>query len=169
MNKQRRVALRGRWNALAPREKIMLSGATVFLASLLVWVSLIQPPLRQLDYWQAETPKLRSQSQALELLLREVAPPVGLNLAPALQQSLDTGGLAGHYRLQAQDGGWQLTLDAAPADAVIGWLLSYPTQFSLDVVEAYLQRAGEATPDNTAGSLSGTVRMDQMQVAKEAS
>ncbi|VVN61639.1 hypothetical protein PS687_04133 [Pseudomonas fluorescens] len=169
MNKQRRVALRGRWNALAPREKIMLSGATVFLASLLVWVSLIQPPLRQLDYWQAETPKLRSQSQALELLLREVAPPAGLNLAHALQQSLDTGGLAGHYRLQAQDGGWQLTLDAAPADAVIGWLLSYPKQFSLDVVEAYLQRAGEATPDNTAGSLSGTVRMDQMQVAKEAS
>ena len=169
MNSQRLVALRGRWNALAPREKIMLSGATVFLASLLAWVSLIQPPLRQLDYWQVETPKLRSQSQALELLLREVAPPAGLNRAHALAQSLDTGGLAGHYRLQAQDGGWQLTLDAAPADAVIGWLLSYPNQFSLDVVEAYLQRAGEATPDNTAGTLSGTVRMDQMQVAKEAS
>jgi len=42
----------------------MLSGAAVFLASLLVWLSLIQPALKSIDYWQAETPKLRAQSQA---------------------------------------------------------------------------------------------------------
>jgi general secretion pathway protein M len=168
MNSQRLALFRARWNALAPREKVMLSGVVVFLASLLVWVSLIQPPLRHLDYWQAETPKLRSQSQALEVLLREVATPAA-PLELALQQSLDAGGLAGRYRLQDQDGAWQLTLEAAPADAVISWLLSYPRQFSLEVVEARLQRAGEATPDNTSGTLSGTVRMDQVQVAKEAS
>ena len=169
MNNPRLMAFKGRWKALAPREKTMLSGAAVFLASLLVWLSLIQPTLKNIDYWQVETPKLRAQSQALALLLREVTTPVGLDLEHSLRQSLDAAGLAGHYRLQAQDLSWQLTLDAAPADAVLGWLLSDPRQFSLDVVEARLQRAGEASADNTAGTLTGTVRMDRMHGAKEAS
>jgi general secretion pathway protein M len=169
MNNQIWMLLRGRWKALAPREKAMVSGAAVFLAGLLAWLSLIQPALKNIDYWHAETPKLRAQSQALALLLREVTTPVGLDLEHSLRQSLDAAGLTGHYRLQAQDLSWRLTLDAAPADAVLGWLLSDPRQFSLEVVEASLQRTGEASTDDTAGTLSGTVRMDQVNGAKEAS
>ncbi|TKW70297.1 MAG: type II secretion system protein M, partial [Bradyrhizobium icense] len=79
-------------------------------------------------------------------------------------------GLAGHYQLQAaEDGAWQLNVDAAPADALLDWLLSQPSQLSLQVVEAQLQRANETSTDVTAGTLSGTVRMDQAQGAKEAS
>lgn len=169
MSNQMRVMFRGRWKALASREQRMLIGAAVFLASLLVWSLLIRPPLKDIEYWQTETPKLSAQSQALELLLGEVVTPAGLSFEQSLQQSLDTAGLAGRYRLQARDASWQLTFAEAPADAVIAWLLNYPNQFSLEVVEARLQRAGEVTADNTAGTLSGTVRMDQMQGAKEAS
>ena len=158
------------WRGLSMREKSMLAGTAVLLGALLSWLVLIQPPLKKLDYWQAETPKLRAQVEALELLLREVSMPIsGQPLEPALRQSLDARGLAGNYQLKPLESGWQLTFEAAPADAVIGWLVSHPRQFSLEVVEARLQRANEAKADDTAGTLSGTVRMDQALGAKEAS
>jgi general secretion pathway protein M len=177
MNKQLRARwqhLSGRcrviWQGLALREKRMVGGTALVLGGLLIWLLLIQPPLKKIDYWQAETPKLRSQTEALEVLLREVAsPPTGQDLEPSLRQTLDASGLAGHYQLQVLEAGWQLTFEEAPADAVIGWLLGNPRQFSLEVVEARLQRAGEAKADDAAGTLSGTVRMDQALGAKEAS
>jgi general secretion pathway protein M len=181
MNKQSLILLRARWQsfngrarlvwqALALREKRMVAGTALVLGGLLTWLLLIQPPLKKIDYWQAETPKLRSQTAALELLLREVAtPPAGQRLEQSLQQTLDASGLAGHYQLQAVEASWLLTFEDAPADAVIGWLLGNPRQFSLEVVEARLHRAGEARADDMAGTLSGTVRMDQALGAKEAS
>ncbi|MCU0121729.1 type II secretion system protein M [Pseudomonas sp. B2M1-30] len=161
---------RTRWQALALREKRMVGGMAVVVVSLLVWVALIEPPLKKIAYWQAETPKLRAQTEALEVLLREVnVRPDGQHLEQALQQTLQASGLSGHFQLKlAQPGTWELSFDAAPADAVLDWLLSNPAQFSLQVVEARLQRA-DATTDDTAGTLSGTVRMDQALGAKEAS
>ncbi|HEX4548964.1 type II secretion system protein GspM [Pseudomonas sp.] len=163
--------LQVRWQALALREKRMVGGMAVVLLSLLVWVALIQPPLKKITYWQSETPKLRAQTEALEVLLREVSVrPEGQSLAQSLEQTLQASGLAGHYQLQAEEtGAWQLTFDAAPADAVLDWLLSTPAQLSLQVVEARLQRADNASTEVTAGTLSGTVRMDQALGAKEAS
>jgi general secretion pathway protein M len=159
------------WNGLAVREKRLLVGAGLVLACLLTWLLLIQPPLKKIDYWQVETPKLRSQAEALQVLLQGVAAaPRSSDLETALHQSLDNAGLQGRYQLQAQDSGsWSLTLEEAPADAVIDWLLANPRPFSLEVSEARLQRAGAATPSNSAGALSGTVRMDQAPGAKEAS
>ncbi|QHF45068.1 general secretion pathway protein GspM [Pseudomonas sp. S35] len=181
MNKQSLILWRGQWQyfnararvfwrGLSLREKRLVAGTALLLGGLLSWLVLIQPPLKKIDYWQAETPKLRAQTQALERLLREVPiPHAGQPLEPALRQSLDTHGLAARYQLKPLDNGWQLTFDAAPADAVIGWLVSNPRQFSLEVVEARLQRANDAKADDTAGTLSGTVRMDQALGAKEAS
>ena len=167
MNKWTRQ-LRLFWNGLALREKRMLSGVGVLLAGLLTWLILIQPALKKIDYWQAETPKLRAQAEALQVLLQGVAAPRQADEA-ALRQALDSAGLQGHYQLQAQaPGGWHLTFDNAPADAVVDWLLGNPRSFSLEVSEARLQRAGDAV-DNSAGTVSGTVRMDQALGAKEAS
>lgn len=159
------------WNGLGVREKRLLVGAGLVLAGLLIWLLLIQPPLKKIDYWQAETPKLRSQAEALQVLLQGVATaPRSGDLETALHQSLDRAGLQGRYQLQAQEtGGWRLTFAHAPADAVVDWLLANPRPFSLEVSEARLQRAGDATPSNSAGTLSGTVRMDQAPGAKEAS
>ncbi|WP_202368412.1 type II secretion system protein GspM [Pseudomonas sp. MWU318] len=163
--------LQVRWQALALREKRMVGGMAVVLLALLVWVALIQPPLKKITYWQSETPKLRAQTEALEVLLREVSVrPQGQSIEQSLEQTLQASGLAGHYQLQAGEAGvWQLTFDAAPADAVLDWLLSTPAQLSLQVVEARLQRADNASTEVTAGTLSGTVRMDQALGAKEAS
>jgi general secretion pathway protein M len=167
---QLRQQIERHWRSLTSREKRMVAGTALILGGVLIWLLLIEPPLKKLDFWQSETPKLRSQAAALELLLREVAsPPAGQSLEQSLQQSLDASGLAGHYRLQAVAGAWQLTFEEAAADAAISWLLSSPVQFSLEVVEARLQRASEVKVDDTAGTLSGTVRMDQAQGAKEAS
>lgn len=163
--------LQARWQPLAPREKRMVGGMAVALLGLLLWVTLIQPPLKKISYWQAETPKLRAQTEALEVLLREVSVrPDGQSVAQALEQSLQASSLAGHYLLQSGEAGaWQLSFDGAPADAVIDWLLSTPSQLSLQVVEARLQRADNPSTEVTAGTLSGTVRMDQALGAKEAS
>lgn len=166
---------RGAWQGLAVRERRAVSLAALVLGACLVWLVLIQPPLKTIAYWQAETPKLRSQAEALEVLLRDVGGPAeGQSLEAALRQTLEASGLGEHYQLQAtgtENSAWQLTLENAPADGAIDWLLSDPGQFSLEVIEARLQRTAPATSDNTdtAGTVSGTVRMDQAQGAKEAS
>ena len=170
MNKwqQLRGQFRMFWSGLALREKRMLVGAGLVLISLLTWLVLVQPALKKIDYWQAETPKLRSQAQALHVLLQDVAAP-RLADETSLRQALDGAGLQGRYQLQAlAPGGWRLTFDNAPADAVVSWLLGNPRSFSLEVSEARLQRAMDAV-DNSAGTVSGTVRMDQALGAKEAS
>ena len=170
MNKWQRLRSQSHvfWSGLALREKRMLSGAGLVLASLLTWLILVQPALKKIDYWQAETPKLRAQAEALQVLLQGVAAPKPADEA-ALRQALDSAGLQGHYQLQAQaPGGWRLSFDNAPADAVVDWLLGNPRSFSLEVSEARLQRVPDAV-DNSAGTVSGTVRMDQALGAKEAS
>ena len=172
-----RTGLRTFWQGLAVREQAAVALAALVLGGCLVWLALIEPPLKTIAYWQAETPKLRSQTEALEVLLRDVSGPApDQPLEAALRQTLDASGLSEHYQLQPPGAeppkAWQLTFDNAPADAVINWLLVNPRQFSLEVIEARLQRSAPANPDNldnTAGTLSGTVRMDQAQSAKEAS
>ena len=156
------------WTGLAVRERRMLAGAGLILASLLTWLVLVQPALKKIDYWQVETPKLRSQAEALQVLLQGVAAPKTAD-ETTLRQALDGAGLQGRYQLQAEaPGGWRLTFDNAPADAVVDWLLGNPRSFSLEVSEARLQRRLD-TVDNSAGTVSGTVRMDQALGAKEAS
>ncbi|SDR29124.1 general secretion pathway protein M [Pseudomonas grimontii] len=156
------------WGGLALREKRLLIGAGLVLASLLTWLVLVQPALKKIAYWQAETPKLRAQAEALQVMLQDVAAPRQADEA-VLRQALEGAGLQGHYQVQALEaGGWRLTFDNAPADAVVGWLLGNPRSFSLEVSEARLQRAANAV-DNSAGTVSGTVRMDQALGAKEAS
>ena len=104
----------------------------------------------------------------MHALFQGVAAPRPADAA-ALQQALDSAGLQGRYQLQALDaGGWRLSFDNAPADAVMDWLLGNPRLFSLEVSEARLQRSADAI-DNSAGTVSGTVRMDQALGAKEAS
>ena len=170
MNKWLRVRGQAQvfWAALAQREKRLLIGAGLLLASLLTWLVLVQPALKKIAYWQAETPKLRAQAEALQLLLQDIAAPQVAD-DNALRQALDGAGLHGHYQLQPLDpGAWRLTFDNAPADAALGWLLGNVRTFSLEVSEARLQRAGDAV-DNSAGTVSGTVRMDQALGAKDAS
>ncbi|MFJ4142610.1 type II secretion system protein GspM [Pseudomonas sp. NPDC089734] len=165
------------WQTLSIREQRMVLGTATVLGTLLVWLLLIQPPLKKIDYWQVETPKLRTQTQTLQTLLQEVSPisaPVeAANLESALRQTLENAGLGGHYQLEVSSDtaphGWALTFDSAPADAVVAVLLGRLGPLSLDVIEARLHRVGSADTSETAGRLSGIVRMTQTPGAKEAS
>jgi type II secretory pathway component PulM len=97
--------VQARWQPLALREKRMVGGMALALIGLLLWVALIQPPLKKIAYWQTETPKLRAQTEALEVLLREVSVrPDGQSVAQSLEQTLQASGLAGHYQLQEAQG-----------------------------------------------------------------
>ena len=79
MNKWRRLRSQAQafWSGLALREQRMLSGAGLVLASLLTWLVLIQPPLKKIAYWQAETPKLRAQADTLHALLQGIVAQIG--------------------------------------------------------------------------------------------
>lgn len=160
------------WQVLSARDKRLATGMALALSSLLTWLLLMQPALDKIRYWQAETPKLRAQAEALDVLLHDVRRPAQ-DLELSLRQSLESAGLGGHYQLQAPEAAapqaWRLSFTEAPADAAMGWLLTRAGQFLLEVVEVRLQRAGEPSPENTAGTLSGTVRMDQALGAKERS
>lgn len=158
------------WQGLALREKRLVGAMVIGVGGLLIGLIGIQPPLNTIAHWQSETPKLRAQTQTLDTLLQGLSTQtISQGLEPALRQSLDSSGATGHYQLTAADAGWLLTFDNVPADAALGWLLGAPRQLTLEVIEAHLQRTGSAEPDDTAGTLSGTVRMDQAQGAKEAS
>lgn len=169
---QARVA----WRGLSLREQRLLGASMTLLLGLAVGLLWVQPALQTIDHWQAETPKLRSQAQALDALLQEqsgAGQAQGEDLEQALRRTLDEAGLKDHYQLQApaadDSPAWQLSFTQAPADAVVGWLLGWPRQFSLRVVQAQLQRAAGADTQDSAGTLSGTVRMDHTLNAKEAS
>lgn len=166
---QARVA----WRGLSLREQRLLGASMTLLLGLAVGLLWVQPALQTIDHWQAETPKLRSQAQALDALLQEqsgAGQAQGEDLEQALRRTLDEAGLKDHYQLQAADPAtWQLSFTQAPADAVVGWLLGWPRQFSLRVVQAQLQRAAGADTQDSAGTLSGTIRMDHTLNAKEAS
>lgn len=166
---QARVA----WRGLSLREQRLLGASMTLVLGLAVGLLWVQPALQTIDHWQAETPKLRSQAQALDALLQEqsrAGQAQGEDLEQALRRTLDEAGLKDHYQLQAADpAAWQLSFTQAPADAVVGWLLGWPRQFSLRVVQAQLQRAAGADTQDSAGTLSGTVRMDHTLNAKEAS
>ena len=126
MNKSTRQ-LRLFWNGLALREKRMLSGVGVLLAGLLTWLILVQPALKKIDYWQAETPKLRAQAEALQVLLQGVAAPRQADEA-SLRQTLDSAGLQGHYQLQALYQTGQFNHDLAIID------LGLPGMGGLDLI-----------------------------------
>lgn len=170
-NRWRQLSSQARlyWQGLAQRERQMVLGMAMGVSGLLVWFVLIQPALQKIDFWRLETPRLRTQAQTLDGLLQGLASQGAGSIESGLRSSLDAGGLAGHYQLQSAGTGWLLTFDDAPADGLVGWLLGNPPLFTLEVVEARLQRKGAAEPDGTAGKLSGTVRMDQALGAKEAS
>ncbi len=160
------------WQRSSTRDKRILRIAAVVLPLMLLWFVVIEPPLQRIDHWQTELPRLRSQLGAVESVLAEVQgptlAPLGGDTQQALEQQLSNAGLSGCFRLQQADGQWQLTVDNAPADALMNWLLDDAPRLRLTVRRARLQRS--ATQDSEAAArISGVVSMEQAPGAKESS
>jgi len=168
------------WQRSSARDRRILRIAAVLVPLLVLWYGFIEPPLRHIDHWQAELPRLRSQLSALETVLADVEgpPPAVLTGDPrtVLEQHLDAAGLRGHYRLTSGDGNgdgeaaagtWQLTVEDAPAEALMNWLLDDAPRLRLTVRGAQLQRV--ATRSEAPALISGVVSMEQAPGAKDSS
>ncbi|WP_312341227.1 type II secretion system protein GspM [Stutzerimonas nitrititolerans] len=172
--RNRRGQLVAHWQRLAARERRVLTVAALGLAALFAWVGLINPPLKSIAHWQAELPRLRSQSAALEEVLREVAPANAepADLSQRLRQSLDGSSLAGHYRLaettENLPGPLRLQFIGAPAGPLMAWLQHTASAMSLTIAEAHLHRVGDTNTHDPVATVSGNVRLEPAQTAKES-
>ncbi len=160
------------WQRSSARDQRILRIAAVVLPVVVLWYGFIQPPLARIEHWQSELPRLRAQAATLETVLAEVEGPSatrGAITAQALQERLDSAGLSGTYRMEnSEGGGWQLTLDAAPAEALLNWLLDDAPRLGLQVRGAHLQRVTTQSTE-AAARISGVVSMEQAPGAKESS
>ncbi|WP_460419016.1 type II secretion system protein GspM [Pseudomonas sp. microsymbiont 2] len=161
-------AARQRWQALAARERRAIGVAAALLVVLFGWQVLIAPALARIEHWQAETPRLRSQAQALDTLLAARLATRPGDLDEALRRSLDDAGLQAQSRLAGDGQGWRLDWRQAPAEAAMAWLQHVPSRLGLSIGQFDLRR----DPDADAGhpvTFSGTLRMDQAPGAKDPS
>ncbi|NMG64157.1 hypothetical protein GPA19_04235 [Azoarcus indigens] len=164
--------LRGAWQALASRERMQLTLGLAALALGLGWLLGIRPALASLSYWEAELPKLRSQAQALEMVLDgagavAASTETGLALADRVGATLDRAGFAGSYRFidGAQADGVQFELSIGVSAArFMPWLLDAPAALGLEIAGLAL-RSGEA--GGGQGVVLGTVSLRPARTAKE--
>ncbi|WP_313054859.1 type II secretion system protein GspM [Pseudomonas lopnurensis] len=162
------------WQRLAARERRVLTVAALGLAALFAWLGLIEPPLQSIAHWQAELPRLRSQSAALEEVLRDVAPATAepVELSQRLRQSLDGSALVGHYRLtetaESPPEPVRVLFMDAPAGPLMAWLQHTAPALSLTIAEVHLHRAGDTDTNDPVATVSGDVRLEPAQTAKES-
>ncbi|GLZ23994.1 type II secretion system protein [Stutzerimonas stutzeri] len=171
--RNRRGQLVAHWQRLAARERRILKVAALGLAVLFSWFGLIEPPLEKMAHWQAELPRLHSQSVALEEVLRDMAPIAGepVDLWQRLRQSLDTSPLNGHYRLaeaaESPPDPIRVLFMDAPAGPLMAWLQHSAPALRLTITEAHLRRASATDTNGPVATVSGDIRLEPAQTAKE--
>ncbi|PZW82444.1 general secretion pathway protein M [Pseudomonas sp. 2848] len=159
---------RQRWQALAARERRAVALAGGLLGALFCWQVLLLPALARIDHWQAETPKLRSQAQALDALLGERLAHRPADTTRALRQSLEQAGLLAQSQLDGEGDTWRLGWQRAPAEAAMAWLQAVPPRLGLGVGQLALRRDPTSGPGSPV-TFSGTLRMTQAHGAKDPS
>jgi len=172
--RNRRSQLVAHWQRLAEHERRVSKIAALGLALLFSWFGLIEPPLAKIAHWQGELPRLRSQSAALEEVLRDMAPATGTlsDLSQRLRQSLDASPLGGHYRLAATAESSpelvRVLFIEAPAVPLMAWLQHTAPSLQLTITEAHLHRADTNNTNDPIATVSGDVRLEPAQTAKES-
>jgi general secretion pathway protein M len=147
--------LRSRWEALAPRDKTAIAGATALVVLTLVWLTLIGPPLRVLRSAPEQHRVLDAQLQrvrGLQLQAKSLQAQPKLNHDEAVRQ-LEASvkeRLGGSARLVAAGDRATLTLSSASPNAVAQWLTQARVDARALPNEAHLHR-------NAAGLWEGTL------------
>ena len=140
-------ALRARWAALAPRERMLISVAAAVIGLALVWMIALQPALRTLRTAPLEQARLDAQWQVMQREAAEAralraTPPVAPNLAAQALQGA-TARLNGKARLMLQGERAVLTLQGVHGDALAQWLSEARLAARARPVEAKLTRGDE--------------------------
>lgn len=139
--------VRERWRAFSVRDRQLLVLMAVTLLVATLWLLVIRPARDSVRYWEAELPRLRSQSAALTAVLGDggsaTSPPSPQprDVQQALAQSLASAGLAEFGSLRAEGRNFVIefkpTTDLATAMA---WALQAPDALRLTVSALSLQR-----------------------------
>ncbi|MGL6113127.1 MAG: type II secretion system protein GspM [Rubrivivax sp.] len=138
------LALRARWLALGPRERLLLWLSFVMIGVLLLWTVAIQPAWRTLRDAPAQIESLEAQLQEMQALAAETRL---LRAAPALSAEQSeaalkaaTERLGAKARLSLQGGRAVLTLNGASSAQLREWLAEARAGARARPVEAQLSR-----------------------------
>lgn len=150
-----RSSLRTRWQALALRERRMVTAAAGVLLAAFLWFVAIAPAAKVVRAAPAQLAALDAQFQAMQRdaaearTLRTATPVSAAQSSAALRAATESLGGAGRLALSGDRA--TLTLTSASATQLREWLADARSTARARVVEANLtQTAG-------SGSLSGTV------------
>jgi general secretion pathway protein M len=150
-----RSSLKARWQALALRERRMVTGAAAILLLTFLWFVAIAPALKTVRAAPVQLAKLDTQYQAMQRdaadakALRSVAPVGAAQSAAALRAATEALGSAGRITVSGDRA--TLTLTSAGAAQLRDWLADARSTARARVVEANLTQAAGS------GGLSGTV------------
>ncbi len=160
---------RERYRALAPRERRLLAGAALALGAALVFVGLIEPPLKAMAKLQAELPGLRAQAATVADLSAQAAAlrrrSAAVNAMPSsaeLAASLERAGLpAAQWALGEPEtgSGLLLTLTQAPSSSLLRWLDGAARDWGLAIRQVDLTRAANVHGRPLPGLVNGTVTL----------
>ena len=150
-----RSELRARWDALAPREKMMAAAAAVLVAATLFWLLAIGPALatlrtaeeqrRTLDAQLQRMRTLQAQAQALQAQPKQNAEQAARLLEQSVTQRLGTSA-----RTAISGDRVTITLAGTPPDALAQWLAQARANARALPSEARLRR-------NPAGLWEGSL------------
>ena len=138
-------AIKVRFNALAPREKLMVIAATAVVALALVWLIAIGPALstlrtadsqrRAIDTQLQHMAALRTQAQAMQSQPKQDRDEAMRQLEQSVRQRLGTSG-----RMVISGDRVTVTLTGTQADALAQWLVQARTAAHTLPGEAHLTR-----------------------------
>ncbi|MPT28462.1 MAG: type II secretion system protein M [Achromobacter sp.] len=161
---------RQRYQALAPRERRLVTGTGLLLALALVFTLLVEPALDTARTLREELPRLRGQAalvadlttQAAALRKHAAAPATALPTAADLGASLARAGLpADRWTLEPPGQGDSVTLAVTelPASALLRWLEDSTADWGLAVRQVALTRATNANGRPLPGLVNGRVTL----------
>jgi general secretion pathway protein M len=147
--------LRARWEALAPREKIMVAGASAIVLVALVWLIAVQPALNVLRGSEAQHRALDAQVQQMMVLQQQARalqsqPKLAHDEALRLLELSLRQRLGASARLTVNGDRATVTLTGTAADALARWLTQARVDARALPSEARLSR-------NTSGLWEGTL------------
>jgi len=143
---QWQAPLRARWQAMATRERRLVSIAGVVLVLFLAWLLLLQPALRTVREAPAKLDRLDTQLQEMQRLaaesreLRNATPLSAAQSAIALKAATDR--LGERARLSVQGDRAVLTLNGMTGEQLANWLSEARSGARARPVEAQLNRTG---------------------------
>lgn len=151
----RKAALQARWNALAPRERVLVAGAAMLVAGALLWWLALKPALatlraaeaqhRTLDAQLVRMLRLQAQAQSMQAQPRQTYDEALRQLEQAIRGQLGT---TARYSIAAER--VTVTLTGTSGQVLAQWLSQVRVNARALPGEARLTR-------NASGSWDGTL------------